>query len=200
MYCDFNEFNREVCTGIQQLQKDRERIIIAIDGCSGAGKSTFGTELKNIFGGNLFHIDDFFLPRERKTVERLAQPGGNFDRERFLQTVLLPTFFGEPVEYRRYDCSAGQMTAPQYVIPQPITIIEGVYSLHPELASFYNLKIFLDIQEEEQLRRLAARNPEKLKDYQEQWIPMENRYFTAFSIPESCNYVFSVRHSGSRKV
>jgi hypothetical protein len=52
-------------------------------------------------------MDDFFLPFEQKTPERLAQPGGNADHERFAREVLGHLNRGEAFAYRRYDCGAG---------------------------------------------------------------------------------------------
>ena len=73
---------------IDALLQRQGRARIAIDGNSGAGKSTLGALLAGVYGGNLYHMDDFFLPPQRKTRERLAEPGGNVDRERFFAEVL----------------------------------------------------------------------------------------------------------------
>ena len=65
-------------------------------------------------------MDDFFLRPQQRTKERLAEAGGNIDRERFLQEVAV--LLGEYrkaedvvsekkwdhdtlLTYRRYDCS-----------------------------------------------------------------------------------------------
>ena len=66
----------------------RERLLVAIDGRCASGKSTLAEELKKDLGCAVFHMDDFFLPFERKTAQRLAQPGGNVDWERFREEVI----------------------------------------------------------------------------------------------------------------
>ena len=50
---------------------------VAVLGHNGSGKSTMAAVLADVFSASLVHMDDFFLPFEQKTPERLAQPGGN---------------------------------------------------------------------------------------------------------------------------
>ena len=52
---------------------------------AGSGKSVLGQLLSEVYSCNLFHMDDFFLRPEQRTAERLAEAGGNVDRERFLE-------------------------------------------------------------------------------------------------------------------
>lgn len=44
---------------------------------------------------------------------------------------------------------------------------------HPQLESYYDYKIFLDIVPEEQERRLTQRNPERVEMFQKMWILRE---------------------------
>ena len=71
--------------------------ILAIDGRCASGKSTLGQELAEKWNASLFHMDDFYLQPHQRTEERLAEPGGNVDRERFLKEVLLPLRSGQTV-------------------------------------------------------------------------------------------------------
>ena len=40
--------------------------------------------------GQVFHLDDFFLPFEKRTPQRLSTPGGNVDHERAQRELFLP--------------------------------------------------------------------------------------------------------------
>ena len=62
--------------------------VIAMDGRAAAGKTTLAEELAVTLGGAVVHMDDFFLPGELRTPERLAAPGGNVHAERFVEEVL----------------------------------------------------------------------------------------------------------------
>lgn len=76
---------------IDRSRREHPRTLTAMDGPCATGKSTLGARLARLYSCPLFHMDDFFLPPERKTPERLAQPGGNVDYERFFAQVLSPS-------------------------------------------------------------------------------------------------------------
>lgn len=90
----------------------------------------------------VFHMDDFFLRPEQRTEARFAQPGGNVDRERFLEEVLIPLREGRPVDYRRFDCATFTIAPPQRIKAGTLNIVEGAYSMHPDLAPYYDLSGF----------------------------------------------------------
>ena len=74
---------------IDRLTAERSRVLVAIEGGSASGKTTLGELLQNVYGCPVFHMDDFFLRPEQRTEARFTQPGGNVDRERFLEEVLI---------------------------------------------------------------------------------------------------------------
>lgn len=175
----------------RMLQKGR--VTLAIEGGSGSGKTTLGNLLSKLYNCTVFHMDDFFLRPEQRTPERFAEPGGNVDRERFLTEVLLPLRNNEPVEYRRFDCGTFTVLPPEIKEPSGLNVIEGAYSMHPELMGFYNLSVFLDISPELQKARISKRNsPELAKRFFAEWIPMEQRYFACMNVKETCDIVVSI--------
>lgn len=164
---------------IERVYTERERVFVAIDGPCTSGKTTLATVLQRRFGGNVLHMDDFFLRPEQRTPERFAEPGGNVDRERFEDEVLAPLAAGKIAQYRPWDCHTGDFAASHNVEPARLTIVEGSYSTHPALRGYYDLMICLTIDSGEQLRRLEARNPRMLQRFIDEWIPLENRYFAS---------------------
>lgn len=164
---------------IERVYTERERVFVAIDGPCTSGKTTLATVLQRRFGGNVLHMDDFFLRPEQRTPERFAEPGGNVDRERFEDEVLAPLAAGKIAQYRPWDCHTGDFAASRNVEPARLTIVEGSYSMHPALRGYYDLMICLTIDSGEQLRRLEARNPRMLQRFIDEWIPLENRYFAS---------------------
>ena len=62
--------------------------VIAIDGRAASGKTTLSLALGDILGAGVVHMDDFFLPGELRTKERLSEAGGNLHRERFSDEVV----------------------------------------------------------------------------------------------------------------
>lgn len=172
---------------IDALLARKERVLIAIDGFCGAGKTTLGEMLAERYGCTLFHVDDFFLRPEQRTEHRYAEPGGNVDYERFREEVLLPLKAGKPFAYRPFDCKTLTLKEPVSVKPGALTVVEGSYSQHPYFEDPYDLKIFLTVDPSVQRRRILERPAFLHRQFFEKWIPMENRYFEAFQIAEKAD-------------
>ena len=167
-----------VIAHIEALLAERDHVLVAIDGPCASGKTMLAATVNKRFGGNVLHMDDFFLRPEQRTPERFAQPGGNVDRERFETEVLAPLFAGKTVQYRPWDCHSGDFAVSRTVEPARLTIVEGSYSFHPELARYYDLSVFLDISPETQRSRILERNgPEWGQQFFDRWIPLEQTYF-----------------------
>ena len=172
---------------------DNPRLLVAIDGGSASGKTTLAALLARVYDCNVFHMDDFFLRPEQRTAERLAEPGGNVDRERFYEAVLSSLKAGKTVTFRRYDCQTQTLAAPATIAPKALNIVEGAYSMHPLLADSYGLTVFLRVPPEVQRARILARNgPEVGERFFTQWIPLEQRYFDALDPAGRCDLILEV--------
>lgn len=167
-------------------------VLIAIDGRCAAGKTTLAKKFQKMIKCTVFHMDAFFLRPEQRSEERLNTPGGNVDHERFHKEILVPLKNGaSEISYRPYDCHKQQFLQPVIVKPTQTVLIEGSYSCHPELWDFYSLHIFLTVNQDEQLMRIARRNGrESIQQFQERWIPFEEQYFTAYRVMERCDLCF----------
>lgn len=180
-----------VMESIERLKKEKNVILVAVDGRCAAGKTTLAEELQKACQGNVLHMDDFFLRKEQRTTERLKEPGGNVDYERFLKEVLLPLYQKEAFTYRPYDCGTGKIKDSHTMNIKPVNIVEGSYSCHPALWKYYDLHIFLSVDKEEQIRRITLRNRENAELFWNRWIPLEELYFSAFDIENRCELHFS---------
>lgn len=170
----------------------RGNAIVAIEGGSASGKTTLAKMLSDVYDCTVFHMDDFFLRPEQRTKERYEEAGGNVDRERFLSEVLIPLKNGEQIKYRKFDCSTMTLTDEETVIPKKLTVIEGAYSMHPELAEYYDLSVFLDISPELQRERILRRNGEKMAArFFNEWIPLEEKYFSLTDAKNRCDVLIS---------
>ena len=166
----------------------RERVIVAIDGRCGSGKTTLAARLQEQLHCSVFHMDDFFLRPEQRTAERFAAPGENVDHERFLEEVLLPLRSGQPVAYRPFLCAQQQLGELITAEPDRLTIVEGAYACHPALWEYYDLRVFLTVDPETQMQRILRRNgPEKAQQFRDRWIPFEEKYFKAFDVQARCD-------------
>ncbi|MBQ8404194.1 MAG: hypothetical protein IJX55_07220 [Clostridia bacterium] len=176
---------------IESKTRQRERTVLAIDGGAASGKSTLAALLAEKYGAETVHMDDFFLPHERKTPARLAEFDGNIDRERFAAEVLPYISEAKTFSYGKYDCGAGAVLSQVQIGSSRLAVVEGVYSLSPYFTQSYDIKIMLTIDKEEQLARLKARcAPWQFEKFKTLWLPLEERYFTLGGISEKCDFIF----------
>lgn len=175
---------------IQKLLLAKPNAVIAIDGCCASGKTTLTEKIANEFRMQIIHMDDFFLPFEMRTPERLNEAGGNVHYERFKEEVGGGIMSKSPFEYRVFSCKTGCYDGTVSIDPQKPIIVEGAYCLHPEIPDIYDLKIFMTVDYQTQLDRILERNgSEALEAFKTKWIPFENRYFAEFGIKEKCDII-----------
>lgn len=164
--------------------------IIAIDGRCAAGKTTLAAKLAETLGGDVIHMDDFFLPPALRTPERRSEPGGNVHYERFLTEVITKLTSGEAFSYQRFDCSVMALGDWIPVKNNGFVFVEGAYSCHPIFGKYMDRSVFLDIDDTAQTERIRKRNGEdRLQDFLQLWIPLEEAYFRAFSVEENTDYI-----------
>ncbi len=165
--------------------KKQGQVLVAIDGMCASGKSTMGRILQGIYGCNLFHMDDFFLQPHQRTRMRLEEAGGNVDYERFQEEVLGHIKDQDGFTYQVYNCQKQRLDQKITVPWKRLNLVEGSYSQHPYFGDVWDLRIFCQVSEEEQLKRIRVRNGEVMSQrFQQEWIPKENAYFSAFHIRE----------------
>lgn len=173
---------------VQALLAERGRVLLALEGMSAAGKTTLAAELAQAYGGNVYHMDDFCFPAHQRPDDWRQAPGGHMDLERFRREVLEPLCRKEAVAYRPYSCREGAFGAERLIRPKSLEIVEGAYATHPRLAAAYDLAVFVQVDPEEQRRRILARNgQEGLLRFEEIWIPQEMRYFRACGTAQGCH-------------
>lgn len=164
--------------------------VIALDGRAAAGKTTLAASLAERLNAEVIHMDDFFLPPELRTAERLSLPGGNVHYERFSAEVADGILSGKPFEYSVFDCSIMGVSGKKRATPEGVTIVEGAYALHPQIPDIYDIKVFVTAPLETRLERILLRNGgEKLEAFRRKWIPLEEAYFSAFDIENKCDII-----------
>ena len=180
----FSEIDKQLSSG---------NVILAIEGGSASGKSTLSEILSSVYDCNVFHTDDFFLRPEQRTPERFREVGGNLDRERFFDEVVCSLTKNEAVNYRPFDCSSQSLGDIITVAPKRLTVVEGVYSMHPAFGEYFNLSVFLDIEVDFQRQRIEKRNsPALARRFFDEWIPLENVYFGKTEIKKRTGLVIPI--------
>lgn len=174
---------------IGRLARAGKPAVVAIDGRCGSGKTWFAALIQELFPCNIVHMDDFYLPMEKRPPGWEDEVGGNMDFSRVLSELLLPAKGGEPLCYRPYDCHSGRLAGAAELPLHPLTIVEGSYSTHPHLGWQYDCTIFLTCSPKEQAGRLRARDDSAFPMFQHRWIPMEERYFKLCGTQAQCGHI-----------
>lgn len=147
--------------------------IVSLEGKCASGKTTITEKLKRDLNITVINVDDFFLPIERKTEERLNEVGGNIDYER-IRALLLNLKFNSTILFEKFNCSI-QKYEKECLEIKDIVILEGVYSYHKYFRRLIDKLIYIDIKGDLQLNRLRSRS--NFNRFVSEWIPLENRYF-----------------------
>lgn len=168
---------------VQRMSDAGVSAVIAIDGCCSSGKTSLAALLQDIFPCRVFHTDDFYLPVARRAPDWQSVPAGNMDLDRLRCEVIEPARAGKTVGLRAFDCRSQSLRAVQDVPPAPLTIVEGSYALHPSLAALYDGMVFLTCPEDEQERRLRAREKAHYADFEAVWMPLERQYHRLCGVP-----------------
>ena len=175
---------------IEGRLQQKDRLVVALDGMSCSGKTTFAGELAGRFSGSVIHMDDFFLPREQFTEAMQALPGGNMDRARFEAEALAPLAAGRDFAYAPFSCQLQSLLPEQVHVSGRLVVVEGAYALLPAWGRYWDLALFLQVSSEEQQGRLLLRNGAKgMVPFLTRWIPREESYFAACDVRSRCDAV-----------
>lgn len=143
--------------------------MVAIDGASGAGKSTIAALLEAELDIAIIPLDDFFSAHvpDPKWDEFTIPEKLNYviDWERVRAEVLLPLMQGKPAQWQSFDFQAGLRADGTYALekeaklraPARVILIEGAHSSSPALADLVDFKILVDVPSEQRHARIALR-------------------------------------------
>lgn len=170
-----------------------QRLLVALDGHSTAGKSTLAEVLTLELSIALVHGDDFYADvsdEQRLAYSPLEGVESFFDWRRMRDEALLPLRAGTRARFARYDWNTGHgLTAPVEVEPCAVVVIEGVYAARPELDDLTDLAVLVEASPamREQRRALRSDQPEMW----ERWDAAERLYFATIRPRSSFDLIIS---------
>ena len=150
-----------------------EMLLVGVDGCGGAGKSTLAEELaaeqSNI---QVVHVDDFYKPKDERVEVTETKPVHiNFEFDRLKQQVLEPLEHGETAKYQTVK---GQVVE---VKPSGYIVIEGLGTLGTELRGHFDYKVWVEALETVRRQRGIERDSEDWATaWDNQYLPQDARY------------------------
>ena len=156
------------------------RLIVGIDGAGGAGKSTLASGISDAFAGRVAIVkcDDFDRPLVDAKYSRLTPEEAYenyFDWWRLRDEVVMPLRAGKHARYQRYDWSTDRFAEWIEIEPREIVLVEGVFSMRPELRVLLDVAIFIETPRDERMRRMLAR-PRASTSWMDLWMAAEDWY------------------------
>src|SRR4051794_41016726 len=141
--------------------------LVGIDGCGGAGKTTFAARLAQAAGdAPVVHTDDF------ASWEEPTQWG-----PRLLAGVIDPLSRGGAATFPPYDWVERRRAHNVVTVaPAPIVVIEGVGAARSAWRDRLVARVWLATSRAERLRRGLERDGEHMLDFWRWWMAAEDRY------------------------
>lgn len=152
-------------------------VIIAIDGRSGAGKTTLAVELAARLRAHhkvsLFHLEDIY-------------PGWNglaTGIERYVSTVLAPLSRGEAASWVCWDWENHDDGEPRVTLPAEIVIVEGVGAAAAAARPLLSAVIWAEAPDDVRRTRALDRDGGTYEPFWDQWAAQEEEWLAADKVP-----------------
>ncbi|MGM7776920.1 aminodeoxychorismate synthase component I [Arthrobacter sp. KNU-44] len=145
-------------------------VIIAIDGRSGAGKTTLAVELaarlRMHHKVSLFHLEDIY-------------PGWNglaAGVERYVTTVLAPLRHGDAAEWVSWDWDKHYDGRSHVTLPAEIVIVEGVGAAASAARPMLDAVVWVDAPDDDRRHRAMARDGSSYEPFWDSWAAQEDEW------------------------
>ena len=160
-----------VLARVAEALPDLDRpLLVAVDGGDGAGKTWFADELAALLverGRAIVRasVDDFHHPRSHRHAQgRTGETvwSRSFDYHALRLHLLDPwcAGAGEPYRCRHHDLATdAHLQEPSETVPEHgVLLVDGVFVQREELRGCWDLVVWLEVADEERVRRMAARD------------------------------------------
>ena len=155
-------------------------VIVAVDGHSAAGKSTFARRLADKLDAATVPGDDFYRvmdPAERTRLEPWEGADRYYHWERMRDEALDLLRLGRNATYRPYDwgCNALEPRT-KTIASTPLVIVEGLFVSRPELDLVNDLTVVV-VADSQIRRRRQLDRADASQEWLQRWDAAERWYF-----------------------
>lgn len=192
----------DIVTAAEKVVRERGRCVIALDGGSGAGKSTIAVDLARTLDAVIVPQDDFYAAHVSDREWAVRSPAERardvIDWHRLHRDVLGPLRAGLSARWQLIDFAAGVREDGTYAMSEryaelpasKVIVLDGAYSASPANAAFVDLTVLVDVSLAERHRRLDVREPaDFLRSWHARWDPVEHFYFTRVRPKDTFDFV-----------
>ncbi|WP_433794468.1 dephospho-CoA kinase [Actinoplanes sp. CA-252034] len=162
-----------------RLAPPNGRRVLAVEGRSGAGKTTLARAVAGRLGAPLIHMDDLYAGWDglREGVEELRS------------RVLEPLAEGRPAGWRRFDWAAGAYAEEHPVPDADWLVVEGVGSGGRVLRPYLCGVVWVDAPTAVRKRRALARDGETYAPHWARWARQEDAFYAADQVRETADLI-----------
>jgi uridine kinase len=162
---------------VKDRKGTKSRIVVAISGFGGSGKTTLARELARRFNNaTVIHIDDFI-----ETDESGAMPGYLHDWEKIENLLLKNIKDTDKAIGRVYDWSTNKVVSGEVILKE-VVIVEGSAGLFKDkYLPYFDITIWIDISQDIATTRRKSRKKLQNVDHEDLWnnlwSPLEREGF-----------------------
>jgi uridine kinase len=173
----------DVVATVGQRRTELSRVVVAVSGYAGAGKSVLGRALVDALDDVVRVRGDDFLDPPR--VRRRSADWDGVDRRRMRSEVLEPFRAGRPVTIRTLDWTTERWDDPTPLPQASVLVIDSIGIFHPELLPWFDLTVWVDVDLEVAQARGMARDRAAGLDHDDLWTdvwpPNDHEFEQTFS-------------------
>jgi uridine kinase len=184
--------------------RSRRPVLVALDGPSGAGKTTIAAGIAKHLEATIVPGDDFFAAQitdaewEARSARQRAADA--IDWQRLRREALAPLLAGQVARWRAFDFAAGVRPDGTYPMsaevtersPAAVIVLDGAYSTRPEFLDLIDLAVLVEAPSRVREARLASREEAMfLSAWHRRWDGAEAHYFQLVRPPSSFDLVVS---------
>ena len=155
-------------------------VIVAIDGRSGAGKTSLAQLVAERLAAPVVHMDDIYPGWDGLAA---ALPV-------LADEVLIPLRSGDSGVFRRWDWAAGEHGGELEVPVAPFVVVEGCGSSVGPAGQLADLRVWLDADTEQRRARGLTRDAGSFDEQWDSWAQQEDELFEADQTREHADLVF----------
>jgi uridine kinase len=154
--------------------------VVAIDGRSGAGKTSLAGALAARLRAPIVSLEDLYG----------GWDGLDHGIDLLVAAVLEPLAAGRSARVPRYDWVAGEWAEPVLIEPPDVLIVEGVGAGARRAAAFESVLVWLEVPAAARKKRALDRDGATFAPYWDRWAAQEDLMLARDRTPDRADVVF----------
>lgn len=163
----------------RSVPRARGTRVVAVDGRSGAGKTSLADVLRKVLAAPVVSLEDLYG----------GWDGLEHGIDLLVAAVLEPLAAGRTPRVPRYDWVAGQWAEPAVLEPPAVLIVEGVGAGARRAAVYASLLVWLEVSPAVRKKRALDRDGETFAPHWDRWAAQEDAMLARERTPERADIV-----------